>query len=78
MEQTQAVRDYYARVLTTKDDLQTSACCTAETLPKHAREIAKLLHAEVVEKFYGFGLFPCGPVAAPTSNSEASSGGACC
>jgi SAM-dependent methyltransferase len=49
------VRDYYGRVLTTSSDLKTSACCLAESLPDHHREIVSQIHPEVLEKFYGCG-----------------------
>ena len=51
----EAVRNYYGRVLQHSDDLQTSACCTAERLPPRLAEIEALIHPEVKEKFYGCG-----------------------
>lgn len=51
----EAVRNYYGRVLSSNKDLQTSACCTAEKLPKHLAEVEKLIHDEVKDKFYGCG-----------------------
>src|SRR5262245_27316149 len=51
----EAVRNYYGRVLKSTEDLQTSACCTAERLPPHLAAIEALIHAEVKEKFYGCG-----------------------
>jgi ubiquinone/menaquinone biosynthesis C-methylase UbiE len=51
----EAVRNYYGRVLKSTQDLQTSACCTAEKLPAHLLEVEKLIHEEVKEKFYGCG-----------------------
>jgi ubiquinone/menaquinone biosynthesis C-methylase UbiE len=48
-----AVRDYYGRVLKSTQDLQTSACCTAEKLPPHLSAIEALIHEEVKDKFYG-------------------------
>lgn len=36
-------------------DLKTSACCTAESMPLHLREILKEVHDEVKDKFYGCG-----------------------
>jgi arsenite methyltransferase len=52
---TASVREYYGRVLQSSADLKTSACCLAETLPRHVREILKTLHPEVLERFYGCG-----------------------
>lgn len=49
------IKQYYGRVLQTNKDLQTSACCTAESLPVHLRPIEAELHEEVREKFYGCG-----------------------
>lgn len=51
----ESVREYYGRVLSTSADLKTSACCTAESLPAHHREIVGQIHPEVLEKFYGCG-----------------------
>lgn len=49
------IRDYYGRVLSSRRDLQTSACCSADGLPDHAREAAHEIPAEVIERFYGCG-----------------------
>lgn len=49
------IKEYYGRVLQTNQDLQTSACCTAESLPVHLRAIEAEVHEEVREKFYGCG-----------------------
>jgi arsenite methyltransferase len=51
----ESVREYYGRVLATSADLKTSACCLAESLPEHHREIVARIHPEVLEKFYGCG-----------------------
>ena len=51
----ESVKAYYGQVLKTNQDLQTSACCTAEALPPHLAAVAAELHDEVVEKFYGCG-----------------------
>jgi arsenite methyltransferase len=51
----EAVRNYYGRVLKSTQDLQTSACCTAEKLPAHLLEVEKLIADEVKDKFYGCG-----------------------
>lgn len=49
------IREYYGKALKTKQDLKTSACCTAEALPHHIREIVKEIHPEIQDKFYGCG-----------------------
>jgi SAM-dependent methyltransferase len=51
----ESIKEYYGRVLKTNRDLQTSACCTADSLPPHLRPIEAELHDEVREKFYGCG-----------------------
>jgi SAM-dependent methyltransferase len=51
----EAVRNYYGRVLKSTQDLQTSACCTAERLPPHLAAIEAQIHTEVKDKFYGCG-----------------------
>ena len=51
----EAVKKYYGQVLQTNKDLQTSACCSAESLPAQLRSIAVEIHPEVNEKFYGCG-----------------------
>ena len=51
----ESVKAYYGRVLKTNKDLQTSACCTAESMPVYLRPIEAELHEEVREKFYGCG-----------------------
>ena len=52
---TDTVREYYGRVLKSSADLKTSACCLAETLPRHVAEVLKDVHPEVKERFYGCG-----------------------
>jgi len=49
------VREYYGRVLKSSADLKTSACCLAETLPRHVAEVLKDVHPEIKERFYGCG-----------------------
>ncbi|MBX9925965.1 MAG: methyltransferase domain-containing protein [Hyphomicrobiaceae bacterium] len=51
-----AVKDYYGKVLQSSDDLKTSACCTADSLPAHIRPLAAKVHTEVSTKYYGCGL----------------------
>lgn len=55
MSDIENIKDYYGKVLKTNQDLKTSACCTAESIPVHLRDIVKLIHDEVVTKFYGCG-----------------------
>ena len=49
------VREYYGRVLKTKADLKTSACCSTESAPPHVRKILAQIEPEILEKFYGCG-----------------------
>lgn len=50
-----SVKNYYGRVLQTKADLKTTACCTAESFPHYMRPLASKVADEVQEKFYGCG-----------------------
>ncbi len=49
------VKEYYGKILESKDDLKTSACCDSNGMPRHLKEIRKMIHPEVEEKFYGCG-----------------------
>ncbi|MGE3535704.1 MAG: methyltransferase domain-containing protein [Parachlamydiales bacterium] len=51
----ESVKEYYGKILKTNQDLQTSACCTAESMPTHLRDILAQVHDEVKDKFYGCG-----------------------
>lgn len=55
MNNLESIKEYYGKVLRSSDDLKTSACCTAESIPFHLRDILKLIHDEVITKFYGCG-----------------------
>ncbi len=55
MQTIENVKSYYGQFLKTNQDLQTSACCTAESMPVHLRPLLKDIHDEVQEKFYGCG-----------------------
>lgn len=52
---TDAVRDYYGKVLTTSKDLRTSACCTTATPPPHLAAALARVHPEVRDRYYGCG-----------------------
>ena len=49
------VRHYYGRVLTDKNDLKTSACCIAESVPQWQKAYLSKVHPEILAKFYGCG-----------------------
>ncbi|MCA9400186.1 MAG: methyltransferase domain-containing protein, partial [Candidatus Omnitrophica bacterium] len=51
----QKVSEYYGKVLQTKKDLKTSACCVLDKLPVYVREPLKLIEEEIQTKFYGCG-----------------------
>lgn len=51
----EGVKEYYGKILQSSQDLKTSACCTAEAMPPHLREILRDIHDEVKDKFYGCG-----------------------
>jgi SAM-dependent methyltransferase len=55
MNSLDSVKAYYGKILETNADLQTSACCTAESMPAHLLPVLKQIHPEVQEKFYGCG-----------------------
>ncbi len=50
-----AIRHYYAQVLTSSGDLKTSACCSIETPPPHLAAILDRLDQAIVSRFYGCG-----------------------
>ena len=52
---TEQVKEYYGRVLKSKADLKSSACCTADAFPEHLRRILADIDDEILERFYGCG-----------------------
>ncbi|MDE2196777.1 MAG: methyltransferase domain-containing protein [Gammaproteobacteria bacterium] len=50
-----AVREYYGRILKSKNDLRTSACCSAETPPGWLQRLMAAVPEEIRERFYGCG-----------------------
>ncbi len=50
------VRDYYGKVLSHTDDLQTSACCTADAMPGWLKPMVSNIHDEVLSRYYGCGI----------------------
>ena len=51
----QKVSDYYGKILQTKKDLKTNACCTLDKMPAYVKEPLKLIEDEIQTKFYGCG-----------------------
>lgn len=49
------VSDYYGKILQTKKDLKTSACCSLDKLPIYVKEPLELIEEEIQLKFYGCG-----------------------
>lgn len=53
--QLENVQEYYGSVLSSKDDLKTGACCTAESMPEYLRPLLADIHPEILDRFYGCG-----------------------
>ena len=51
----ESVQDCYGTVLSSSEDLQTSACCAVEAPPDRVRDALKRVHPEVLDRFYGCG-----------------------
>lgn len=49
------VREYYGKVLSSSDDLKTSACCTPGAIPTALKDALANVHEEVRAKYYGCG-----------------------
>jgi arsenite methyltransferase len=49
------VRDYYGKVLESKDDLKTSACCPIDAVPEWTRALIANIDEEILGRFYGCG-----------------------
>lgn len=55
----ESVKDYYGKVLKTKEDLKTTVCTTGSAPSEEVRQILSTIHEEVLEKYYGCGsIFP--------------------
>ena len=50
------VKNYYGRRLKTSDDLKTSACCDASSVPGWLKPLLSRIHPEVLSRYYGCGL----------------------
>lgn len=60
------VKDYYGKVLKGSEDLQTSACCDVDDMPRYLTRLIANVHDEVVGRYYGCGL--CIPTALENCN----------
>lgn len=49
------IRTYYGSTLKGTQDLRTNACCTAESVPRHVKEVLPDVDDEIVARFYGCG-----------------------
>jgi len=49
------VKEYYGKILASKNDLKTSCCCSTEAPPENIRDIIENIDNEILEKFYGCG-----------------------
>ena len=49
------VQEYYGQKLDSSEDLQTSACCSTESIPEHHKQILAEIDDEILQKFYGCG-----------------------
>lgn len=52
----ESIKEYYGKVLSSSDDLQTNACCTDEAMPEYLKPILSKVHDEVMMRYYGCGL----------------------
>lgn len=55
MEILQTVKEYYGKILKTKKDLKTSACCATDQYPSYLQRYAKEIPQEILERSYGCG-----------------------
>ncbi len=51
----EAVKRYYGSELTGTSDLKTGVCCTADSIPVHARQVLPYISEEIKQKYYGCG-----------------------
>lgn len=52
----ETVQKYYGETLSGTHDLQTNACCTAESMPGYIKPLLAKIHDAVVTRYYGCGL----------------------
>ena len=62
----EVVKDYYGTVLKGSEDLQTSACCDVDDMPRYLARLIANVHDEVVRRYNGCGL--CIPTALENCN----------
>ncbi len=49
------VKEYYGKILQSKKDLRTSACCAIDSFPEPIKSIINNIEPEILDKFYGCG-----------------------
>ncbi|MBA2483537.1 MAG: methyltransferase domain-containing protein, partial [Nitrosomonas sp.] len=52
----ETVQKYYGETLSSTQDLQTNACCSAESMPGFIKPLLAKIHDAVVARYYGCGL----------------------
>jgi radical SAM/Cys-rich protein len=55
LDKKDVVRNYYGKILKSKEDLKTSVCCFVDVLSLKQRDILQTIHPEIIDKFYGCG-----------------------
>ena len=55
MDVKRTVKHYYGEILQSTTDLQTDACCTADSMPDYIKRVLPLIHDDIKAKFYGCG-----------------------
>ena len=55
MDKKDAVKEYYGKILQSKKDLKTNACCAIDSFPEPIKSIIKNIESEILDKFYGCG-----------------------
>ncbi len=48
-------KEYYGEVLSSSDDLKTTACCTLDMIPKRVRDTLPYIVDEIKDRYYGCG-----------------------
>jgi len=54
-DQKENAKEYYGEVLSSSDDLKTTACCTIDMIPKRVRDTLPYIMDEIKDKYYGCG-----------------------
>ncbi len=49
------IKKYYGEIVTSKEELKTSVCCSTENIPHYIKEIRSKIHNDVLARDYGCG-----------------------